>query len=244
MSSAPLIGGIVPVGFHVYSGSQVLDATAIVHQLRGATRLSLRAADLLGVAPEILNLGGGFGVPYRADDEALDLGPIADELRNLVDQASPARILLELGRYLVAESGWYLTTVVAHQTYRGRHAVVVDGGVHHRANLCGLGLRTKVLPPLALGGNGSSLAPTEVLGCLCLPDDVLAESSPLPPLSPGDVLAFPNAGAYGLSAAPTLFLSHPAPAEVAFRGTKMEVLRPRILAPELLRYQTRLQQLR
>jgi diaminopimelate decarboxylase len=64
------------------------------------------------------------------------------------------------------------------------------------------------------------------LGCLCLPDDVLVEASPLPGVDLGDFLAFPNAGAYGLSASPVLFLSHPPPAEVAFDGLEMALLRP------------------
>jgi diaminopimelate decarboxylase len=60
-----------------------------------------------------------------------------------------------------------------------------------------------------------------------LPSDVLIEASPLPPLGPGDVLAFPNAGAYGLYSSPTLFHCHPPPAEVAFEGTHLTLLRPR-----------------
>jgi diaminopimelate decarboxylase len=232
--------GITVVGFHVFSGSQVLDVTAIVRNLRGAMELSLRAANLLGVVPEILNLGGGFGIPYGPDDQELDLDPIANELQSLLDRLSPARVVLELGRYLVAQAGWYLTTVVAHQTHRGRPAVVVDGGIHQRSDLCGLNLRTRALPPIVLNGRESPLGPTDILGCLCLPDDVLAESSPLPPLCIGDILAFSNAGAYGLSASPTAFLGHPAPAEVAFEGTMMELLRIRPPAQVLLEGQVRL----
>jgi diaminopimelate decarboxylase len=66
-----------------------------------------------------------------------------------------------------------------------------------------------------------------VLGCLSLPSDVLIEASPLPPLGPGDVLAFANAGAYGLYSSPCLFHCHPPPAEVAFEGNRLALLRPR-----------------
>ena len=76
----------------------------------------------------------------------------------------------------------------------GRAAVVVDGGVHQRADLCGLRLRTHARPPVVLDGSTSPRQPTDVLGCLSLPDDVLAESASLPPLSVGDVLAFGNSG--------------------------------------------------
>ena len=121
--------------------------------------------------------------------------------------------------------------------------MIVDGGTHQRSDLCGLGLRTQNLPPLVLGVDKSPLTPTHVMGCLCLPDDILAEASPLPPLSPGDILAFPNAGAYGLSASPALFLGHPAPAEVAFEGGVMELLRTRQSPDALLRGQNRLERL-
>jgi diaminopimelate decarboxylase len=236
-------GGIKVVGFHVFSGSQVLDARGINHHLRGALEQSLRAALTLGLVPEIINLGGGFGIPYGPEDMELDLVPVAAELRSLVERAGPVRLVLELGRYLVAKAGWYLTTVIAQQTHQGRSAVVVDGGTHQRADLCGLELRHKAFAPAILAGPSSPLVPTDVLGCLSLPADVLAEACTLPPLSPGAVLAFPNAGAYGLTASPALFHGHPAPAEVAFAGTQMELIRRRQSATSLLEGQDRLREL-
>jgi diaminopimelate decarboxylase len=237
-----LATGVRVVGFHVFCGSQVMDTAEIVHHLRRSLQLTLRAADRLGIVPEVLNLGGGFGIPYGPGEEELDLAPIAEELASLVHQASPARIVLELGRYVVAQAGWYLTTVVARQTHAGREAVVVDGGTHQRADVCGLSLRTRALPPLALGKKEPPGILTDVLGCLSSPADILAEAAALPPLSPGDVLAFPNAGAYGLSASPTLFHCYPAPAEVAFEGATVEPMRARLPAQSLLDGQARLRQ--
>jgi diaminopimelate decarboxylase len=222
------------VGFHVFAGSQVLDTTAVVSQLRAALDLTERAAALLHLRPEVVNLGGGFGVPYAPGDLELDLSPIAEELEVLVQRVAPTRIVLELGRYIVAQAGWYLTRVVALQHQGERPAVVVDGGTHQRADLCGLGLPTRAIPPLLLGESASPPRATDVWGCLCLPSDVLAEGTLLPALTVGDILAFPNAGAYGLSASPTLFLSHPAPAEVAFDGRSIELLRPRQAASSLM----------
>lgn len=235
--------GIQVVGFHIFSGSQVLDADGIIQQMRGALEQALRAAKVLGFMPEIINLGGGFGIPYGPEDTEMDLAAVGAELRSLVDRAAPAQIMIELGRYLVAQAGWYLTTVIAEQTHQGRRAVVVDGGTHQRGDMCGLGLRKKAFAPTVLTGPGGSCTPTDVLGCLSLPSDVLAESSPLPPLSPGDVLAFPNAGAYGLTASPNLFHGHPLPAEVAFAGTTMELIRGRQSARSLLEGQNSLRSL-
>lgn len=237
-------GLVRAVGFHVFAGSQVLDAAGIVHHLRGAAELALRAAQALGVTPELLDVGGGFGVPYGPEDAELDLARIGEELDGLSRRVAPARLVLELGRYLVAPAGWYLTTVIARQTHGGRPAVVVDGGTHQRGDLCGLGLRTRAYAPACLGPADTPPTPTDVLGCLSLPADVLAEAALLPPLGPGDVLAFPNAGAYGLGASPIQFHGHVAPAEVAFVGTMIEPLRPRQPVRDILRGQEPLMSIR
>lgn len=218
-------GALRLVGLHVFAGSQTLDPDAVVRHLRQSLDLCQRAAERLDCQPEILDLGGGFGIPYAAGERELPLERIGAELHLLSQRARPGRVVLELGRYLVAQAGWYLTRVVAHQTLAGRPAVVVDGGIHQRADLCGLDLRTRGEPPAVLPPRrGHPLAPTDVLGCLCLADDVLAELCPLPALGKADILAFPNAGAYGLSASPLLFLGHPIPVEVAFEGQDIELL--------------------
>jgi diaminopimelate decarboxylase len=228
------------VGFHVFSGSQVLDAAGVNHHLRSGLELSLRAAQMLGITPEIIDLGGGFGIPYGPEDREMDLAAVAGELSSLANQAAPARLVVELGRYIVAPAGWYLTSVIARQTHGGRPAVVVDGGSHQRGDLCGLGLRQRAFAPVVLDPRSATRRPTDVLGCLSLPSDLLAEARPLPETAVGDVLAFPNAGAYGLGASPFSFHAHPVPAEVAFEQTRIEVLRARQLVRSVLDGQARL----
>jgi diaminopimelate decarboxylase len=199
---------------------------------------ALRVAEELKLTPEIIDLGGGFGIPYSPEDRELDLAAVGAELRVLAQRAAPVRLVLELGRYLVATSGWYLTSVRAAQTHRGRPAVVVDGGTHQRGDMCGLGLRQKGFAPPVIpvdaAADRQDERPTDVLGALSLPGDVLAEARPLPPLSVGDVLAFPNAGAYGLGASPWQFHAQPAPAEIAFDGTWTQALRLRQTAESVL----------
>ena len=226
--------GIDVIGFHVFAGSQVLRADDVIEHLSGALEISLRAADILSITPELLNLGGGFGTPYGSQDRELDLQPIGQQLASLVERAAPARIVLELGRYLVAQAGWYLTSVLGHQVHGGRPAVVVDGGTHQRADLCGLCLRHKAAPPRMVIGSSGNTRLTDVLGCLSLPADVMAEAAPLPPLADGDVLAFANAGAYGLWASPALFHGSPLPAEVAFDGRSIKLMRARGTAQDIL----------
>jgi diaminopimelate decarboxylase len=236
--------GLSLAGFHVFSGSQVIDASAVTYHLRNAMELSLRAADAMRIKPKLLNLGGGFGIPYGINDRELDLTDVGRELRLIADRARPARVVIELGRYITAQCGWYLTAVAGRQSRGGRQAVVVDGGVHHRSDICGLGKFAKGLPPIVLGNRNAATTPTDVLGCLCLPHDILVESSMLPALAVGDILAFANSGAYSLSASPLSFLSHPLPAEVAFSGMAAELIRPRQTVEALLDSQLPLQHLR
>jgi len=215
------------VGFHVFVGSQVLTPDGVLGHLNKAFQLSQQAAEMSGVRLQLLNLGGGFGIPYAEGEGELDIQPISDALATMVRQVAPAKIILELGRYFVAQSGWYLTSVVGHQTHQGRTAVVVDGGTHQRADLCGMSLRTHQKAPALLRAHSSAFRETDVLGCLSLPADVMVESKQLPPLSVGDTLAFGTAGAYGLWSSPALFHSSPLPAEVAFDGDQIQLMRKR-----------------
>jgi aldehyde dehydrogenase (NAD+) len=248
--------GVRVIGFHVFAGSQVLDAAAVARHLRGALHESLRAAEVLGLDSEVIDLGGGFGVPYAPGEPELDLGPIGEALHAIVQEAPRSRIFMELGRYLVAQAGWYLTSVLALQrsgkedrtsedkgpvlfSQAGRHAMVVDGGTHQRGDMCGIGLRHKATP-LSLADRPGPVNPTDVLGCLSHPGDVLAEAYPLPPLLPGDVVAFPNAGAYGLCASPWSFNGHPIAAEAVFDGKRIETIRARPPVRAVLEGQVRL----
>ena len=226
------------IGFHVYAGSQVLDGSAAAKNLANAFDLGSRAGELLGVRVEVLDVGGGLGVPGGAGQSEVDLGPVCEELARQREMlAPPARLVIELGRYLVAPAGYYLTTVLGTQTRRGRPAVVVDGGVHQRPDLCGLDLSRRAAAPFSLTESHDPPVCTDVLGCLCLPGDVLADGVSLPRPAAGAVLAFANAGAYGLSAGPTAFLGHPAPPEIAFDGDATTVLRHRADPREFLRDQ-------
>jgi diaminopimelate decarboxylase len=125
------------LGFHVFAGSQNLDA-AVIAEAQGATVDLI--LELAGVTPSpitYVNLGGGFGIPYFERDRPLDLSVVGDNLsRLLADRLRPnlpdARVVVELGRYIVGECGVYVTTVVDRKVSRGRTFLVVDGGLHHQ----------------------------------------------------------------------------------------------------------------
>lgn len=212
--------GIAPVGLHIYCGSQNLDAEAIVTAQERSVELGLRLAEGLPVALEWLNIGGGFGVPYFPGEAALDVVRIGAAMGPLVERAAShgvGPLVLELGRYLVAEAGVYVTRVLDRKLSRERSFLVVDGGLHH--NLAASGNFGQVLRknyPVAIGNRlgATTLESQTVVGPLCTPLDLLADRMMLPRAEVDDLVVVFMAGAYGLSASPTAFLSHPLPAEV------------------------------
>ena len=210
------------LGFHIFAGSQNLNAEVLCEAQRKTVELALRLSDRLTSPIRYLNLGGGFGIPYFEKDQPLDLAAIGENLAGLMtDVIRPrlgdARVVTELGRYIVGECGYYVTRVVDRKQSRGKTFLVVDGGMHHQLAASGnFGQVIRRNYPVSIGHGGDAGAPetVSVVGCLCTPLDLLADGVTLPAADIGDLVVVHQAGAYGLTASPTAFLSHPAAAEV------------------------------
>jgi diaminopimelate decarboxylase len=218
-----LVGAEVDIlGFHVFAGSQNLRAEILVEAQRNTVDLVLRLAEATSSPVRYLNLGGGFGIPYFEKDAPLDLSAIGANLAELLEtkirvQFPEARVVLELGRYIVGECGIYVTRIVDRKESRGRTFLVVDGGLHHQLAASGnFGQVIRRNYPVAIGNRMEEEASetVTVVGRLCTPLDVLGDRVTLPPADVGDLVVVFQAGAYGFTASPTAFLSHPEPAEV------------------------------
>jgi diaminopimelate decarboxylase len=210
------------LGFHIFAGSQNLNADILCEAQRKTVELALRLADESPLPIRYLNVGGGFGIPYFEKDRQLDLAAIGENLGGLLSDAirpnlPEARVVVELGRYIVGECGFYVTRVVDRKESRGKTFLVVDGGMHHQLAASGnFGQVIRRNYPVAIGhrtGDDATETVT-VVGCLCTPLDLLADGATLPRADIGDLVVVYQAGAYGLTASPTAFLSHPAAAEV------------------------------
>ena len=208
-------------GFHIYAGSQALDAQAIVDTQAATLALAARLAEEAGAVPPLVNLGGGFGVPYFAGDVPLDVERVGAALAEALDARAPVladtRFAIELGRWLVAEAGVYLTRVVDVKQSQGETFVVVDGGLNHQLAASGnFGTVVRRNYPLAVASRMGEATSGEVsvVGPLCTPLDRLGDRIALPPVAVGDLIAIFLAGAYGASASPTAFLGHPAASEL------------------------------
>lgn len=209
-------------GFHIFCGSQNLKADAIIEAQSKTFALAETLTQHWGKAIAWLNIGGGLGVPYFPGEQRIELDPIADNLAHLLEQYqhsfSHTEIVMELGRYLVAESGLYVSQVIDIKTSRGETFVVTDGGLHHHLAASGnFGQVIRKNYPVAIANRMDTNTSKEVIsivGPLCTPLDILAHKMELPKVQVGDYVVIFQSGAYGASASPQGFLGHPSVKEV------------------------------
>jgi len=168
-----------------------------------------------------LNIGGGFGIPYFPGDTPLDLATVGVKLFQQMPEVKArlpqTRVVIELGRYLVGEAGIYVCRIIDRKISRGQVFLVTDGGMHHHLAASGnFGQVIRKNYPLAVGNRvqGGERETVSVVGPLCTPLDLLGDKSELAGADIGDLIVVFQSGAYGLTASPTAFLSHPHPLEV------------------------------
>jgi len=202
-------------GLHIFAGSQALHAEAVIELQRETVALAASIAEEAGHAPHV-NLGGGFGIPYFAKDQPLDIEAVGEALAKTLAERpkilADTEFAIELGRWLVGEAGIYLTRIVDRKESRGRTFLVTDGGLHHQLAASGnFGQLLRRNYPVAIASRFAAEAEEEatITGCLCTPLDLLADEAMLPRAQVGDLVAIFCAGAYGLTASPTAFLSQP-----------------------------------
>jgi diaminopimelate decarboxylase len=232
------------LGVHAFGASNVANAASLVDHFEWTIELARRLAVATGFRLRLIDAGGGLGIAYESDTPSLDLRVLAARTAVVAERlaADPvtrsATLLLEPGRFLVAPAGAYVSRVVDRKVVEGNHVVILDGGVHHllRPALVGQEHRLRILA----GGNGTGgttggtadrtakAFPVTVAGPLCSGLDVLAAQAVLPLPEVGRLVAVLDVGAYGYTESMPFFLSHPVPAEVAIRGGRAELIRPRI----------------
>jgi diaminopimelate decarboxylase len=203
------------LGFHIFAGSQNLHADAIIEAQNATLKLATRLAEHTPSPVRLLNMGGGFGIPYFPGDQPLDITPIAHNLQSLCEHATQAlpeaELALELGRYLVGEAGVYVCRVIDKKVSRGETFLVTDGGLHHHLAATGnFGQVIRKNYPIVIGNKvlGKTKEVVNVVGRLCTPLDLLASKMELPKAEIGDWVVILQSGAYGRSASPSAFLGH------------------------------------
>jgi diaminopimelate decarboxylase len=208
-----LAAGVDWQGLHIFAGSQALSAEALIEAQANTLVLAARLTEAIGQPLPKLNMGGGFGIPYFAGDQPLDIGAIgaalSTQFENLPASIADTAFCIELGRYLVGEAGVYLARIIDRKVSHGETWLVTDGGLHHQLAASGnFGTVVRRNYPVAIASRFGAAVEEEahVVGCLCTPLDRLADKAGFPRALVGDLVAVFCAGAYGASASPAAFL--------------------------------------
>ncbi len=228
-------------GIHLFTGTQILDSEVLIAQYRKG---EIQIARRVGKPLHSLDFGGGLGIPYFANERPLDMKALGVGLSDLEREiaADPAfkgtRLVIEPGRYLIAEAGVYLTRVLDVKMSRGKKFVILDGGMnHHLAASGNLGQTIKRNFPIAVATKwGKPDEETvDIVGPLCTPLDTLGRAVAVPHVEVGDFMAVFQSGAYARAASPLGFLSHPTPPEVMAHNGEARLIRKRGEAADYLR---------
>lgn len=213
--------GMEPEGLHIFSGSQNLRPEALIEAHNGVFALAQQLIADHRLQLRFVNIGGGFGIPYFPGEQPLDLQPVTANLGPLArafgERYADTELVMELGRYLVGEAGVYVCKVLERKTSRGTTYLVTDGGLHHHlANSGNFGQVIRKNYPVLIGNrmHDPDVETVTIVGPLCTPLDILASEVELPKAGPGDLVVVKQSGAYGLTASPADFLSHPHALEV------------------------------
>src|SRR5919206_3795277 len=130
-------------GIHIYTATQVFEVDPLLEHCRNILEIGLEAADEAGQPLQMIDFGGGFGVPYFEKMAEFDLERFGEGFQRLLEsyrsdpRLESCRFLFELGRYLVADAGLYVTRVVEVKRMRGKTFVVTDGGMNHHLTATG-----------------------------------------------------------------------------------------------------------
>lgn len=208
-------------GFHIFWGSQNLKQDAIIEAHNNTFALANKLIEITPVKTHTVNLGGGLGIPYFPGEQRLDLAPIGENLKSLLgdyQQLAEIELIIELGRYLVAEAGVYASRITDKKISRGHTFLMTNGGLHHHLSNSGnFGQVIRKNYPVAIGnkmGEDQTLEQVTAVGPLCTPLDTLADKMSLADPQLGDWLVVFQSGAYGPTASPQDFLGHPHVSEI------------------------------
>jgi diaminopimelate decarboxylase len=213
-------------GLHVHPGGQCTSVGGFAAAVKITLDVARRLHAEHGLAPRVIDLGGGFGVVDGDEARELDVEAAgrraADALRRYSDDThTHPRAILELGRWLVAPAGIYVARVVSEKVSRGQYFTILDGGMNHN-----LAATNHLYGPTAprpvfenLSRPGAPRTKRTLVGPLCTPLDVLHPDAELATPVVGDLVALRTAGAYGYTFSPILFLGHPPPRELV-RGPR------------------------
>lgn len=215
-------------GIHIYAGSQCFETAGVIEGVKNTFRIAREIETSTGLTCKTVNLGGGFGVSHTEKNKELDIKSLAVDLLPIIKKfhstsTTQRKIVFELGRYLTADAGIYVSRVISSKKSRGKTFIMVDGGLHHHlaaAGTFGAAFRSNfMLKNLSRPDNPK--IECNVAGPSCNPTDLLGMNVELEQPEHGDLIAVLKSGSYGFTASPLLFLGRQTPAELILQNNEI-----------------------
>jgi diaminopimelate decarboxylase len=215
------------IGVHQHIGSQITKLTPYAEAVEKSAalvgELKRRGCDI-----KYFNIGGGLGIRYK-DEEVPTPRELIDALRPALE-ATDAKILCEMGRYIAGNAGVLLTRVIYRKKSGYKNFLVADAGMNDLLRPSLYEAHHEIRPVK----EGVAMVPADLVGPVCESGDYLAKDRDLPDAAEGDLLTLVGAGAYGFSMASN-YNSRPRPAEVLVRGDSWSVVRERESYADLIK---------
>lgn len=212
-------------GVHFYFGTQQLDGIILNQQFMYAIAIFKKIIEMVPI--KFVDFGGGFGVPYYENEKTFDF-ELLREWREVIHSSLFDRyeVFIESGRYIMANCGYFLTTVLYTKQINNKKYAIVDGGLNNHFSLACIGRLLKREFPVTVINDSREAEKVSIVGPLCTPVDSIATNVELPIIKPQDIIVIKNSGAYGYTYSPQLFLSHPTPMELLINSkNKVQVIR-------------------
>ncbi|QPB84768.1 PLP-dependent decarboxylase [Pseudoalteromonas rubra] len=209
-------------GLHIFQWGNMLDATKLASLWQQMVPPLTELSQQLGMTLRILDLGGGLGVPYESGQQALDWDQVIASLAKIKAEAGVQELWMELGRYAVAQCGYYLNPVVEQKCNYDEHQLILAGGINH---LLRPAVTSQAFPVQALRASDTAQRQYHLHGPLCTALDHLGSHSLPDDLDYGDWLVFDQCGAYGFTESMPYFLCHELPAEYVFTQGQLSCIR-------------------
>lgn len=210
-------------GIQYYSGTQKRKLSGMGKELKELYELCLYLKENFDYQAEELEYGPGFYIPYFQNEKCEDEELLLRTFRDVLDKLQfKGKITLEIGRFLVAKCGYYLTSIVEQKRNLGQNYCIVDGGIHH-VNYYGQTMAMKMPYALHLATEKKGeIENWNICGSLCTISDVIVKQFPLKNAQINDVIVFENTGAYSVTEGISLFLSRDLP-KILFYSEKAGV---------------------
>ncbi len=230
-----LEAGISRFGIHMMTGSNNLEPYFFVEVIEKLMNIAGRVFPRLGIVPEYIDIGGGYGVPYSDEDEELNLDTAAKLITEIFAEKCDKygfgrpKLLLEPGRYIVANAGYLLAKITgikhSYKTFLG-----IDAGMNTLIRPALYGAKHRI----SVYGRNENKSNVNICGQICENSDILSKGVFMPKAEEGDIVVIRDAGAYGYVMASN-YNNRPRPAEVLVDGDVSRLIRRRETFDDVLR---------